>query len=171
MVVQMCFPLQLATKVIRGSGLLLIEGMVGRILWVDHCLRKVYKLNFMIGVDKLDKACTVAHFLKTASFWQQNNTYSHVMWRTLKFLENAGIERMGWPAFELNSNAIEHVWHMTGSQVRARNPPVNSLVDLSKKRLQVIYDSTPQEHICALINRMPRWLAAVIKAHGSNMCY
>jgi hypothetical protein len=87
-------------------------------------------------------------------------------------LEEHGIWTIDWPSYSPDLNPIEHVWHALKKKIREIEPDFHELKDnipykaWAEEIIQRARSELDPEHICRLIESMPRRLAAVKKARG-----
>ncbi|GFW31857.1 transposable element Tcb2 transposase [Trichonephila clavipes] len=84
-----------------------------------------------------------------------DNTHPHRAHIVDECLQSEDITRMDWPAYSPDLNPIEHVWHILGRRIAARQPPPPCLPGLRRALLDE-WCNIPQDQIGNLILSMPR---------------
>ena len=110
------------------------------------------------------------HSLGPNSILQDDNAGPHRAGFIRDYLQNVGVERMGWPASSPDLNPIEHLWDQLGRAVRARVTNTTTLADL-RQMLVEEWDAIPQQCVTRLVTSMRRRCQAVVAVYGSSTCY
>ena len=103
-------------------------------------------------------------------YFQQDNDPKHTSGLAAQWFEDNNIQVLGWPAQSRDMNPIEHLWeHLKRCLKEYPTPPkgVHELWD----RLAEEWGEIPPEVCQNLIESMPRWIQAVIKAKGGHTKY
>ena len=89
---------------------------------------------------------------------------------TIRYLQDATIVRMDWPARSPDLNPIEHAWDMLQRAISARPEKPTTLQELRRALLEE-WARIPQNAIRRLISSMRRRCQAVINANGQHTRY
>ncbi|KAH0815316.1 hypothetical protein GEV33_007475 [Tenebrio molitor] len=111
-----------------------------------------------------------AHRYITRILESHENARPHVARVVTRYFEEVQIQKLDWPARIPDCNPIEHVWDKLGRSIKARrNRPqtLNQLLEALNEEWEQMDHAVIQE----LILSMPRRMAAVIQAGGSNTRY
>lgn len=111
-----------------------------------------------------------APFIGEGFILMQDNARPHVARIVNEYLDEAGIERMPWPAISPDMNPIEHLWDQLGRRVRGRENAPENLQKLTAALVEE-WANIPQENIANLIRSMPRCLETLIRVRGGNTRY
>ena len=76
---------------------------------------------------------------------------------------------LSWPGNSPDMNPIENLWHLVGTKVNQMLP--TSELELKQAVIRCWNHDITQEVIHALIDSMPKRIAAVIKAKGDSTKY
>ncbi|GFW87764.1 transposable element Tcb1 transposase [Trichonephila clavipes] len=87
-----------------------------------------------------------------------------------EYHQSEDITRMDWLAYQLDLNAIEHVWDMLGRRIAARQSPPTCLPELQRALLDE-WCNIPQDQIDNLILSMPRCCKACIASFVRHTPY
>lgn len=104
------------------------------------------------------------------TYFQQDGAPAHTARSVRSWLNNEGIQLLTpWPGNSPDLNPIENCWAVVKKKVSQHNP--TSLTDLQEKIKLVWCTEITREYCAALIESMPRRLAAVIAAKGGSTKY
>jgi len=116
----------------------------------------------------------VAHFdnhaLATRPVFMDDNARPHRARAVVQHLQHNAIETLPWPARSPDMNPIEHLWDILGRRVRARDPPVQNLQELTHA-LHDEWQQIPQQKIRRLVSSMRRRVENVIHVRGGYTRY
>lgn len=87
-----------------------------------------------------------------------------------EILADHGIERMEWPPLSPDMNPIEHVWSRMKRKMKEWEGRLDNLDELVNA-IQHEWDAIPQEFLQALVESMPRRVAALIRSRGGPTKY
>ena len=85
-------------------------------------------------------------------------------------LQQAGINRMEWPACSPDLNVIEHVWDMLGRAIQDRQPPVQSLHEL-RRALTEEWNNIQMQRLRDLVGSCRRRCRVVVESRGGYTRY
>jgi transposase len=111
---------------------------------------------------------------KPGFIFQQDNARIHTAEKTQEWFESHGIWVVEWPPHSPDLNPIEHVWNMLKRTLLKLHPFLfeegRAQTDWKNfhEAIQEAWWAIPQASIDRLIDSMPRWIEAVIRARG---CY
>jgi hypothetical protein len=104
--------------------------------------------------------------------FQQDNAKIHVSESTIEFLMEHGIEYIDWPAHSPDLNPIEHIWKLLKLKIRKMFPHIelmkkneSNITELIKC-IKLAWAAITTDEINALIDSLPRRIAACIRARG-----
>lgn len=100
----------------------------------------------------------------------QDNARPHVARTVRRYLSEAAIVLMDWPARSPDLNPIEHMWEEVKRRVRTRNVAPLTIEGL-KSALEEEWQGIPQETVKKLIRSMKNRCEAVIRVRGGNTSY
>ena len=106
----------------------------------------------------------------TVEKFQHDGAKPHTARICNQFLADNRISVLDWPSKSPDFSPIEHVWDRLKRQVRARQNPPRTLVQLLPA-LQEEWAAIPQQYLRALFNSMRRRLNACIRANGGHTGY
>lgn len=110
------------------------------------------------------------HTLASHPIFMDDNARPHRARAVRDHLIANAIETLQWPARSPDINPIEHLWDQLGRRVRARDPPVENLLEL-EQALHEEWNNIPMQSIRSLIQSMRRRLQSVINARGGYTQY
>ena len=126
---------------------------------LDAKLCKIYERPLRRFVRKL------FHGLQTL---QEDNDSKYTSKLAKEWREENGVDRLGQPAQSPDQNCIEHVWRILKIKVAAKHPQT---VQELAKAIRQLWSELPASLATNLVDRMPRRLAALIKAEGDYTMY
>ena len=97
-----------------------------------------------------------------------DNARAHRARITNRYLEQAAVVRLDWPARSPDLNPIEHAWDML--QISSRQVQPATLRELREALIEE-WAQLPQHKLRRLIGSMRRRCQAVINAHGHHTRY
>jgi len=97
--------------------------------------------------------------------FQQDNDSKHTSKLAKDWFASSDIVVMEWPAQSPDLNPIEHIWALLKKKIGQRPQPPSGIVHLWEI-VQETWDQIAVEDCRAVIESMPRRVAAVIKAKG-----
>lgn len=110
------------------------------------------------------------HTLASRPIFMDDNARPHRSRAVIGFLQNNAIDTLPWPAKSPDLNPIEHLWDHLGRQVRARDPPVQNLQELTAA-LHEEWRRIPMIRIRRLIQSMRRRVAETLNVNGGYTRY
>lgn len=110
------------------------------------------------------------HALATRPVFMDDNARPHRARAVVQHLQHNAIETLPWPARSPDLNPIEHLWDILGRRVRARDPPVQNLQELTHA-LHDEWQQIPQQRIRRLVTSMRRRVENVIHVRGGYTRY
>lgn len=110
------------------------------------------------------------HNLASRPVFMDDNARPHRAHAVRQFLRNNAIDTIPWPARSPDLNPLEHLWDILGRQVKQRDPPVNSLQELSQALIEE-WNRIPLRRIRRLIESMRRRVRVTIAARGGYTRY
>lgn len=102
--------------------------------------------------------------------FQQDNARPHTAAATTRFLHEANVRVLPWPAKSPDLSPIEHVWDKIGRRLGQLPVPPMNLQQL-RNEIQLAWDTIPQEEINRLIRSMPDRVAECINLQGAPTHY
>jgi len=103
-------------------------------------------------------------------YFQQDNDPKHMSGLATQWFEDNNIQVLGWPSQSPDMNPLEHLWDHLKRQLRKYPTPPKGVHELWD-RVAEEWDEIPPEVCQNLIESMPRWIQAVIKAKGGHTKY
>lgn len=156
-----------------GGGSVMVWGCVSNDCKMD-LLTVQGTLNGQRYQNEILDAAVVPHFdnhtLASRPIFMDDNARPHRARAVVDFLRTNAIETLPWPARSPDLNPIEHLWDYLGRQVRARDPPVQNLQELTLA-LHQEWQRIPMFRIRRLIATMRRRVANVINVRGGYTRY
>ncbi|GFV57100.1 transposable element Tc3 transposase [Trichonephila clavipes] len=125
----------------------------------------IYRYVILEQLVRLFRGAMGAEFL-----FMDDNARPHRANIVNECLQSEDITCMDWPAYSLDSNAIEHVWVMLGRRIVARQPPLTCLPELRRAVLDE-WCNIPQDQIDNLILSMSRRCKACIISSWRHTSY
>lgn len=115
---------------------------------------------------------TLKHYRYRAGefIFQHDNHPAHTSAITKKYILDAGIELLPWPAQSADLNPIEHVWTYLKARIGAHEKRPKSIHELWEVILEE-WERVPPDFLQRLYESMPRRVAAVLKAKGGQTKY
>ena len=101
---------------------------------------------------------------------QDDNARPHRARVVNTFLQQAGVNRMDWPACSPDLNPIENLWDHLEQRVVRNHPPAQTLQQLLAL-LQLEWQAIPQHQLRRLTNSMRRRCAECIANRGGHTHY
>ena len=101
---------------------------------------------------------------------QDDNTRPHRARVVNTFSQQAGVNRMDWPACSPDLNPIENLWDHLEQRVVRNHPPAQTLQQLLAQ-LQLEWQAIPQHQLRRLTNSMRRRCAGCIANRGGHTHY
>ncbi|GFV38696.1 transposable element Tc1 transposase [Trichonephila clavipes] len=98
------------------------------------------------------------------------NARPHRTLAVKELLESEDITRMGWPAYSLDLNLIDHVWDALGRRIAALLHHLKNTQQL-KQMLIEEWTLLPQEMLHQLVLSMRRRCEATIAGRGGHIPY
>lgn len=117
-----------------------------------------------------DYVVPYAGFIGENVLFMHDNARPHTAQIVRQYLHDVGIRSMEWPARSPDLNPIEHIWDELKRRIRARDPPITSIIQL-RIAAEEEWRNIPQDFIVRLIRSMRTRMLAVIRARGGNTCY
>lgn len=150
----------------------------GVMVWGAICLGQRSPLVFIPGTLNAHRYINnvlepvAVPFMQTLpnGIFQQDNARPHMANITRRFLEEAELQILPWPARSPDLSPIEHVWDMIGRRLRNLPRPPDNLDDL-RHQVQVAWDEIPQQDIDHLLESMPRRVNACITVQSDVTHY
>ena len=102
--------------------------------------------------------------------FQQDNDPKHTSKKGQNWFKDCNVQVLLWPAQSPDLNPIEHLQVHLKNQLNGYESPPKRVFELWA-RLEVEWDKISPEVCQRLIESMPRWLEAVIKAKGGHTKY
>ena len=99
-----------------------------------------------------------------------DNARAHRARITNRYLEQAEIVRLDWPARSLDLNSIEHAWDMLQKAITSRQVQPATVRELREALIEE-WAQLPQHKLRRLSGSMRRRCQAVINAHGHHTRY
>lgn len=155
----------------------------GRSLMVWGCFTSqgVGKCAPLMGSVNTEAYLSICGPLILASIWdrwgirhsectfQQDNARPHISRPAMAWFREHGITLMDWPASSPDLNPIEHLWREVKKRVYMLPRPAN--LDELWAQFVEEWQKTSPEYCKALVESMPRRMAAVLAAHGGYTKY
>ena len=155
-----------------GGGSIMVWGCmlasgIGFLCRVDGGLNaEVYK---NILEDDLQQTIDWYGLDKASIFFQQDNASCHKANSVIKWLHDAGIKLIKWPAQSPDLNPTEHLWDLLKTKLHQGSQP-RDLEDLWNK-VQDVWNSITTEECRKLVASMPQRLKEVQRAKGGHIRY
>lgn len=102
--------------------------------------------------------------------FQQDGDPKHTSKLADKWFKDNDIQVLWWPAQSPDLNPIEHLWGLVKQRIHSYSTPPSGVFELWE-RTAAEWNRITAEDCQALIESMPRRLAAVIKAKGGHTKY
>ena len=160
-------------KVVKhGGGAVMIWGCIS-LTGPGRCI----PINGNIDSNRYMRLC-IPHALWAAGeldlprgqwILQQDNAPCHVSRRTLEYLREGNIGLFDWPPNSPDLNPIEHIWADLKRRLFQLPKPKNML-ELAAQ-IEHAWDDTSPALCKALVESMPRRMAAVVAAKGGYTKY
>ena len=99
-----------------------------------------------------------------------DNAHAHRAHITNRYLEQAAVVRLDWPARSPDLNPIEHAWDMLQKAISSCQVQPATVRELREALIEE-WAQLPQHKLRRLIRSMRRRCQAVINAHGHHTCY
>ncbi|WP_425495306.1 transposase [Paenibacillus tengchongensis] len=116
--------------------------------------------------QEIHERAVVPHFdnhpLGTRPIFMDDNAIPHRVSAVIELMRQDAIDTLPWPARSPDLNPIEHLWDVLGRSVRQREPPVQTLDELTAG-LHEEWQRIPQNQIRRMIQGMRRRLEAVVR--------
>ena len=87
-----------------------------------------------------------------------------------RYCQQAGIQRMNWPAVSPDMSCIEHAWDNLKSAIHARHQQPNNVQDLILA-LQTEWKNLPQERLDNLILSISKHVRDLVRSRGGQALY
>src|SRR3954468_10077690 len=133
---------------------------------VGYACRIDGNMNAEIYTDILDD-----YLLETIKYYkldngkvifQQDNDSKHTSCLARQWLDNNGIEVLGWPAQSPDLNLMEHLWEHLKRKLAEYKTEPSGILELWE-RVEVEWDKITTDVYINLIESMPRCIIAVLK--------
>jgi transposase len=102
--------------------------------------------------------------------FQQDNASAHKAKVCLKWLDDQGIEVMGWPPNSPDLNPIENLWAELKRRLGTYESPPGGMLELWD-RVQTEWDAFSPEYCQRLVESMPQCMAMVLRNKGCSIKY
>ena len=103
-------------------------------------------------------------------YFQQDNDPKHASNYATQWFSDNNIQVLGWPAQSPDLNPIEYLWDHLKCQLQKYDTPPKGVHELWERVVEEWNAISPE--VCQnLIESMPRWICAVIKAKGGHTKY
>ena len=102
--------------------------------------------------------------------FQQDNNPKHTCRIVKEWLAEQDFRTMEWPAQSPDLSPLEHLCGYLKRKLGEEEHPPNGIYKLWE-RTQEKWEEIPAEECQNLIESMPRWIEAVLKAKGGNTKY
>lgn len=120
--------------------------------------------------DELKRTIAWYEFDEERVYFQQDNDPKHTAHLTMEYLKKQKYSLLDWPAQSPDLNPIEHLWSVLKRRLAAYDVMPKGVNELWE-RVEAEWDKITKEDCMALIESMPRRVAAVIKAKGRYTKY
>lgn len=104
------------------------------------------------------------------AIFQDDNARPHRSRAVNAFIQQAGVNRLPWPAVSPDLNPIEHLWDELGRRLMANHPPPPNRRQLLAW-LQEEWNNIPQASIARLVNSMRQRCRECLDANGGHIRY
>jgi transposase len=99
---------------------------------------------------------------------QQENARAHISNETKKWMTDAGINIMDWPAASPDLSIIENVWGLMKNRIENLDP---RSVPLWKQEIQNVWDDIDQDFLGNYFESIPKRIKLCIEANGGPIDY
>ena len=158
----------------HGRNIMIWGSMTYKGVGTVHVLRERMTALVYIGIleANLLPVLRTIGFYRDGTFpiFQQDNDPKHTARATMKWFREHQIRLLSWPAQSPDLNPIEHLWIELKRRLGQYKEQPKGMLEL-ERRVDEVWAQIPVSTCQALIESMPRRIAAVIKAKGGNTKY
>jgi transposase len=154
-----------------GGGSVMVWGGISR-----HHKTPLYHIDGMLNGQRYlheilqPLVIPVLQDIGPAAVFQDDNATPHRSRAVNAFIQQAGVNRMVWPANSPDLNPIENLWAELGRRVRENHPPPANRPQLLAWLLQE-WNDIPQDFIGRLVNSMRQRCRDCRAANGGHTRY
>jgi len=120
--------------------------------------------------DGVEESFEKLEMVDGEQYFPQDNDPKLMSGLATQWFEDNNIQVLGWPSQSPDMNPLEHLWDHLKCQLR-KYPTAPKGVHELWNRVAEEWDEIPPEVCQNLIESMPRWIQAVIKAKGGHTKY
>ena len=130
--------------------------------------RKPNRVTAQVYINVLQEHLLPLAELHDDLVFQQDNAPAHTARATTTFLEEHNIQTLQCPAQSLDLNPIKNLWGHMKEELETRE--VHTMQELWDT-VEGVWNAIPPATITALVESIPRWMQAVLDAHGGVTRY
>ena len=144
----------------RWNGVGKLVEVQGKMNAEQYC--EILENGMVESFEKLD--------MEDECYFQQDNDPKHTSHYATQWFSDNNIAVLEWPAQSPDLNPIEHLWEHLKHQLQKYDTSPKGVHELWERVVEEWNEITTE--VCQnLIESMPRWIKAIIKANGGHTKY